>query len=178
MAGNAARANGAANGIGGDAGVGTGPSSRPHWPMPAFGHDEYVHAVQTGQGRDRRRGRRSRSCSRDGSHSTCRRTRHRQAARRHRAVSKPAPRQPEPVPVLRPRAVVRGRGASPELLVQVDRDKLTTHPIAGTRPRGATPAEDAILAEQLQRDPKERAEHVMLVDLGRNDLGRVARPGT
>jgi anthranilate synthase component I len=69
-------------------------------------------------------------------------------------------------------------GASPELLVQVDRDKLTTHPIAGTRPRGATPAEDAIFAEQLQRDPKERAEHVMLVDLGRNDLGRVARPGT
>ncbi len=69
-------------------------------------------------------------------------------------------------------------GASPELLVQVDKDKLTTHPIAGTRPRGATPAEDAILAEQLQRDPKERAEHVMLVDLGRNDLGRVARPGT
>jgi anthranilate synthase component 1 len=69
-------------------------------------------------------------------------------------------------------------GASPELLVQVDRDKLTTHPIAGTRPRGATPAEDGILAEQLQRDPKERAEHVMLVDLGRNDLGRVARAGT
>jgi len=69
-------------------------------------------------------------------------------------------------------------GASPELLVQVDGDKLTTHPIAGTRPRGATPAEDAVLAEQLQRDPKERAEHVMLVDLGRNDLGRVARPGT
>ncbi len=69
-------------------------------------------------------------------------------------------------------------GASPELLVQLDGDKLTTHPIAGTRPRGASPAEDAILAEQLQRDPKERAEHVMLVDLGRNDLGRVARPGT
>ena len=69
-------------------------------------------------------------------------------------------------------------GASPELLVQVDGDKLTTHPIAGTRPRGATPAEDQLLAEQLQRDPKERAEHVMLVDLGRNDLGRVSRPGT
>jgi anthranilate synthase component 1 len=69
-------------------------------------------------------------------------------------------------------------GASPELLVQVDGDKLTTHPIAGTRPRGATPQEDQILAEQLQRDPKERAEHVMLVDLGRNDLGRVARAGT
>jgi len=69
-------------------------------------------------------------------------------------------------------------GASPELLVQADGDKLTTHPIAGTRPRGATAAEDQLLAEQLQRDPKERAEHVMLVDLGRNDLGRVARPGS
>ncbi len=69
-------------------------------------------------------------------------------------------------------------GASPELLVQVDGDRLTTHPIAGTRPRGATPAEDQLLSEQLQRDPKERAEHVMLVDLGRNDLGRVARAGT
>ncbi|MFI5226409.1 MAG: anthranilate synthase component I family protein [Candidatus Limnocylindrales bacterium] len=69
-------------------------------------------------------------------------------------------------------------GASPELLLQVEGDRLTTHPIAGTRPRGATPAEDQLLAEQLQRDPKERAEHVMLVDLGRNDLGRVARPGT
>ena len=69
-------------------------------------------------------------------------------------------------------------GASPELLLQVVGDRLTTHPIAGTRPRGATPAEDDVLADQLQRDPKERAEHVMLVDLGRNDLGRVARPGT
>lgn len=69
-------------------------------------------------------------------------------------------------------------GASPELLLQVEGDKLTTHPIAGTRPRGADSKEDALLSEQLQRDPKERAEHVMLVDLGRNDLGRVARPGT
>ena len=69
-------------------------------------------------------------------------------------------------------------GASPELLLQVERDKITTHPIAGTRPRGADAREDALLAEQLQRDPKERAEHVMLVDLGRNDLGRVARAGT
>ena len=69
-------------------------------------------------------------------------------------------------------------GASPELLLQVEGDKLTTHPIAGTRPRGADAREDALLAEQLQRDPKERAEHVMLVDLGRNDLGRVARAGT
>jgi len=69
-------------------------------------------------------------------------------------------------------------GASPELLLQVEGDRLTTHPIAGTRPRGADEREDALLAEQLQRDPKERAEHVMLVDLGRNDLGRVARAGT
>jgi anthranilate synthase component 1 len=69
-------------------------------------------------------------------------------------------------------------GASPELLVRVEGDHMTTHPIAGTRPRGATPSEDAQLAYNLERDPKERAEHVMLVDLGRNDLGRVARPGT
>ena len=69
-------------------------------------------------------------------------------------------------------------GASPELLLQVEGDRLTTHPIAGTRPRGVDAREDALLAEELQRDPKERAEHVMLVDLGRNDLGRVARPGT
>ena len=69
-------------------------------------------------------------------------------------------------------------GASPELLLQVEGDKITTHPIAGTRPRGADSREDALLSEQLQRDPKERAEHVMLVDLGRNDLGRVARAGT
>ncbi len=69
-------------------------------------------------------------------------------------------------------------GASPELLLQVEGDRLTTHPIAGTRPRGMDAREDALLAEELQADPKERAEHVMLVDLGRNDLGRSARPGT
>ncbi|HJW20800.1 MAG TPA: anthranilate synthase component I family protein [Candidatus Limnocylindrales bacterium] len=69
-------------------------------------------------------------------------------------------------------------GASPELLLRVEGDRLTTHPIAGTRPRGATPAEDERLAEELRGDPKERAEHVMLVDLGRNDVGRVSRPGT
>jgi anthranilate synthase component 1 len=69
-------------------------------------------------------------------------------------------------------------GASPELLLQAEGNKLTTHPIAGTRPRGADAREDDILAEQLQKDPKERAEHVMLVDLGRNDLGRVSRAGT
>ncbi len=76
------------------------------------------------------------------------------------------------------RPATRWSGASPELLLQVEGDRLTTHPIAGTRPRGADAREDALLAEELQRDPKERAEHVMLVDLGRNDLGRVARPGT
>jgi anthranilate synthase component 1 len=69
-------------------------------------------------------------------------------------------------------------GASPELLVRVEGDHMTTHPIAGTRPRGATPAEDDALTAALQSDPKERAEHVMLVDLGRNDLGRVARAGS
>src|SRR5690242_16146148 len=69
-------------------------------------------------------------------------------------------------------------GASPELLVHVAGDRLSTHPIAGTRPRGETPADDERLADELRGDPKERAEHVMLVDLGRNDLGRVARPGT
>ncbi len=69
-------------------------------------------------------------------------------------------------------------GASPELLLRVEGDRLTTHPIAGTRPRGHDDAEDELISEELQRDPKERAEHVMLVDLGRNDLGRVARPGS
>jgi anthranilate synthase component 1 len=69
-------------------------------------------------------------------------------------------------------------GASPELLLQVAGDRMTTHPIAGTRPRGQTPEEDRRNAEDLRADPKERAEHVMLVDLGRNDLGRVARPGS
>ena len=69
-------------------------------------------------------------------------------------------------------------GASPELLLRVEGDRLTTHPIAGTRPRGRDDGEDELIAEELQRDPKERAEHVMLVDLGRNDLGRVSRPGS
>ena len=69
-------------------------------------------------------------------------------------------------------------GASPEMLVRVTGGRLATRPIAGTRPRSADPAEDQRLAEELLADPKERAEHVMLVDLGRNDLGRVARPGS
>jgi anthranilate synthase component 1 len=69
-------------------------------------------------------------------------------------------------------------GASPEMLVKKTARRLSTRPIAGTRPRGADAAGDRRLAEDLLADPKERAEHVMLVDLGRNDLGRVAVPGS
>ena len=69
-------------------------------------------------------------------------------------------------------------GASPEILVRLEGDAVTVRPIAGTRRRGATAAEDAALAEELLADAKERAEHIMLVDLGRNDVGRVARTGT
>jgi anthranilate synthase component 1 len=69
-------------------------------------------------------------------------------------------------------------GASPELLVRLEGHTVANHPIAGTRPRGATPAEDDALALDLLGDEKERAEHVMLVDLGRNDIGRVSAPGT
>lgn len=69
-------------------------------------------------------------------------------------------------------------GSSPEELVKLQKDVATTCPIAGTRPRGNTPEEDAALERELVGDPKERAEHVMLVDLGRNDLGRVSKIGT
>ncbi len=69
-------------------------------------------------------------------------------------------------------------GASPEILVRLAGDTVTLRPIAGTRPRGATPEEDARIAGELLADPKERAEHVMLIDLGRNDVGRVAATGT
>jgi anthranilate synthase component 1 len=69
-------------------------------------------------------------------------------------------------------------GASPEPLITVSGRRVATRPIAGTRPRGASPEEDRRMAEELLGDPKERAEHVMLVDLGRNDLGRVCEYGT
>ncbi|HEX9335856.1 MAG TPA: anthranilate synthase component I [Pseudonocardiaceae bacterium] len=69
-------------------------------------------------------------------------------------------------------------GCSPEALVTVRDGRATTHPIAGTRWRGVDPEEDALLEKDLLADAKERAEHVMLVDLGRNDLGRVCKPGT
>jgi anthranilate synthase component 1 len=69
-------------------------------------------------------------------------------------------------------------GTSPEKLVQVEGRRVETRPLAGTRRRGADPVEDANLERELLSDLKERAEHVMLVDLGRNDVGRVAQPGT
>jgi anthranilate synthase component 1 len=77
-------------------------------------------------------------------------------------------------------------GASPEILVRQDRiqvegkpeTRVTIRPIAGTRPRGATPDQDLALEKELQADPKERAEHVMLIDLARNDIGRIAQVGS
>jgi anthranilate synthase component 1 len=69
-------------------------------------------------------------------------------------------------------------GSSPEVLVRVQHRKVTVRPIAGTRHRGASPEQDRALAAELLADPKECAEHLMLVDLGRNDVGRVARTGS
>jgi anthranilate synthase component 1 len=69
-------------------------------------------------------------------------------------------------------------GSSPEILARLEGDTVTVRPIAGTRPRGKTTAEDNALAEELLADPKELAEHLMLIDLGRNDIGRVAKHGT
>jgi anthranilate synthase component 1 len=69
-------------------------------------------------------------------------------------------------------------GASPEMLVRVEDGVVSTHPIAGTRPRGRDSEEDRALEEDLRSDEKERAEHIMLLDLGRNDIGRVSQPGT
>ena len=69
-------------------------------------------------------------------------------------------------------------GSSPEALVTLRNGEAMLHPIAGTRPRGASPLEDEANAQDLMKDAKERAEHLMLVDLGRNDLGRVCLPGT
>ena len=69
-------------------------------------------------------------------------------------------------------------GASPEILVRREGDKVTLRPIAGTRKRGSTPERDAQMEQELVNDPKERAEHLMLIDLGRNDVGRIARTGS
>ncbi|HEY81679.1 MAG TPA: anthranilate synthase component I [Dehalococcoidia bacterium] len=69
-------------------------------------------------------------------------------------------------------------GASPELLVRVEEGIVSNHPIAGTRPRSKDPVQDLALEEELRHDEKECAEHIMLVDLGRNDIGRISEPGT
>ena len=69
-------------------------------------------------------------------------------------------------------------GASPEILCRVQDGQVTSRPLAGTRKRGATEAEDKKLEQELLNDPKERAEHIMLVDLHRNDVGRVAKIGS
>jgi len=69
-------------------------------------------------------------------------------------------------------------GSSPEILVRVENGLVTTRPLAGTRPRGATEEEDMALEQELRNDVKEKAEHIMLVDLGRNDIGRVSEPGS
>ena len=69
-------------------------------------------------------------------------------------------------------------GSSPEILARLEGGQVTVRPIAGTRPRGATPAQDSALEAELLADPKERAEHLMLIDLGRNDVGRIAEAGT
>ena len=69
-------------------------------------------------------------------------------------------------------------GASPELLVKSSNKQISVHPIAGTRPRGSDSIEDESIAEELINDEKELAEHLMLLDLGRNDVGRVSKPGS
>ncbi len=69
-------------------------------------------------------------------------------------------------------------GSSPEILVRLKNGRVTIRPLAGTRPRGATPDQDKALEVELLADPKERAEHLMLLDLGRNDVGRVSKPGS
>lgn len=100
-------------------------------------------------------------------------------------VSNPSPymyifRMPEMAdgPELSQRIAFDIVGSSPEALVRLQDGRALLHPIAGTRPRGATAEDDALLAKELLNDPKERAEHLMLVDLGRNDLGRVCTAGT
>jgi anthranilate synthase component 1 len=69
-------------------------------------------------------------------------------------------------------------GSSPEILVRQDSEEVTVRPIAGTRPRGKNPQQDQALEEELLADPKELAEHLMLIDLGRNDIGRIAETGS
>ena len=93
-------------------------------------------------------------------------------------VGEAAARQKRPTKRSKPSEMVELAGSSPELLVRVHKGKVEYRPIAGTHPRGATEAEDQSLAEEMLSDQKERAEHVMLVDLGRNDVGRVSQFGS
>ena len=144
----------------------------------SLGRDEYIRAVEQRQGRDRRRrgdpGRpRPAPVVRPAGDRRRRRRSTASASTARSGGSTPARTCSSPG-----RPAFEVVGASPELLLQVAGDRMSTHPIAGTRPRGTTPADDDRLADELRNDPKERAEHVMLVDLGRNDLGRVAKPGT
>jgi len=69
-------------------------------------------------------------------------------------------------------------GSSPEILVRLEDDQITVRPIAGTRPRGKTESQDSVLEKELKNDPKELSEHLMLIDLGRNDAGKVSKIGT
>jgi anthranilate synthase component 1 len=87
-------------------------------------------------------------------------------------------RNPSPYMYLLPFGDTTLVGASPESFLQLEAGKIVMRPIAGTAPRGRTPAEDAELVRALQHDEKELAEHIMLVDLSRNDIGRVCKPGT
>ncbi len=111
---------------------------------------------------------------------SCRRSagRCRSSCRPSRSIARCAGQTPLPTCSSSTSAPSRSSGASPEILVRVKGDTVTIRPIAGTRPRGATPAEDAAMEAELLADPKERAEHLMLLDLGRNDVGRVARIGS
>ena len=97
--------------------------------------------------------------------------------RRSRSIARCAGSIPRPFSITSPFPDFAIVGSSPEILVRLRDGVVTIRPIAGTRPRGKTPEEDKALAEELMADPKERAEHLMLVDLGRNDVGRVAKTG-
>ena len=113
----------------------------------------------------------SRSCSRSASSARPTPTRSTSTARCARSTRRPTC-------TTSTSATLQVVGASPEMLVRVEDGKIDYHPIAGTRRRGRDAAEDDALEEELRNDEKERAEHVMLLDLGRNDVGRVSEPGT
>jgi anthranilate synthase component 1 len=93
----------------------------------------------------------------------------------YRAAS---PQPPRPTCSTSTSAASSSRAPAPEILGRLRDGRVAIRPLAGTRRRGATPAEDVALEQELLADPKERAEHLMLVDLGRNDVGRFARPGS